>query len=321
VRWPLRRPQTIPPPWNGRCEVVASGLGEDTGCGIYVLQRGAFETIDRISTTDLAVTPDGSRLARLLWTDDELDTPGEVLIYDEHGVLAYHRVDELHEPHDAIWDGDLLVVVSTLTNTILWLNGSGAVERRWQAPGEGDCWHLNSLTLHRGRLHVSAFGRFDEHRGWLVNASVREDRGIVIDVASARDILNGLTTPHNPTWLDDRWLLCRSATGELLSLNAEGLEIDRRMLGGWTRGLAYDQSRIYVGVSAHRLYGAAEGQTASVMALDRTSLEVVDRWALPCREVYSVALVPKPLVTGLRTGFRTNGLRVVEQDALGLIGR
>lgn len=308
------------PPRGAGYEVVASGLGDDTGGGTYVLRQGAFETIDRVSTTGLAVTPDGSCLARLLWTDDEPDTPGEVLIYDEHGVLAYHRVDELHEPHDAIWDGELLVVVSTRANTILWLNGSGAVERRWQASGEGDSWHLNSLALHRGRLLVSAFGRFDEHRGWLVDASVCRDSGIVIDVASSRDVLDGLTSPHNPTWLDGRWLLCRSVTGELLSLTTEGREIDRRMLGGWTRGLAYDQNRIYVGVSAHRLYAAAEGQTASIVALDRASLEVVDRWPLPCRDVYSVTLVPTPLVRGLHAGFRTNRLRVAEQDALGLVG-
>ncbi len=296
---------------------MASGLSDDTGGGVYVLEHGEFSTIDRVSTTGLAVSADGTRLARLAWTDDRLDTPSELMVYDRVGLLAYFRVDDLHEPHSAQWDGDVLVVVSTRTNTILWLDRAGRVIRRWEAPGEGDCWHLNSLSKRHGRLLVSAFGRFSDHRGWS-DPAAREGHGIVIDVRSGRDVLTGLSAPHNPLWLDGGWFVCNSGDGELLRLNARGDITGRRAFHGWTRGLAYDESFLYLGVSAHHLRGA-EGGTAFVVALTRDGLEETERWILPSREIYDVALMPQSLVDGLRAGVCANRLRRAEQQTLAMI--
>lgn len=276
---------------------------------MYVLEDGEFRAIDDVSTTGLAVSAGGGRLAPLTWTGDE-NASGEVSVFNGAGLLAYHRVDDLREPHSAQWDGDVLVVVSTRANAILWLDSRGRVIRRWRVPGEGDSWHLNSLCTHRGRLMVSAFGRFRENRGWR-DVAAREGQGIVIDVRSGREVLTGLSAPHNPLWLDGRWVICNSDAGELLRLDARGNVFDRRVFPGWTRGLAYDESFVYLGVSAHRLRGADDA-TGFVVALTRYDLDEAERWTLPSREVYDVALVPVQLVEGVRVGcsrpFRHRGV-------------
>jgi acetolactate synthase-1/2/3 large subunit len=286
--------------------VVASCLGEDCGGGLYVLEDGRFALLDDLSSTGLAVSRDGERLARLLWAEDKADLAGELLIYDREGMLAHHRLDELRQPHSAGWDGDTLVVVSTGTNAILWVDSSGAVARTWKAPGDGDCWHLNSLAWRRGRMLISAFGRFAEHHEWTQEGA-RDGAGIVFDLHSGRDVLGGLSAPHNPLWLGGGWLVCNSGAGELLQLDSRGRVQVRRAFSGWTRGLAVDGPLVYLGISAHRL-GGAEAGTASVVGLTREGLEEVDRWNLPSREVYDVIVAPATLLGGPR-GSRTDQRR------------
>jgi acetolactate synthase-1/2/3 large subunit len=286
--------------WSGPSRVVVSGLGDDTGGGLYVLEDSTFSVLDGVSSTGLAVSADGSRLARLLWAEDEVDFAGELLIYDSRGLLAHHRLDELRQPHGVVWDGHTLVVVSTGTNAILWVDPSGVVRRTWKAPGNGDSWHLNSLAWRRGRMLISAFGRFAEHHEW-VQESAREGAGIVFDVCSGRDVLGGLSAPHNPLWLDGGWLVCNSGAGELLRVDRKGRVRARRAFSGWTRGLAFDEALVYLGVSAHRLRGADRG-TACVVGLTRDGLEEVDRWDVPSREVYDVIVAPRTLLDGVRRG-------------------
>jgi acetolactate synthase I/II/III large subunit len=294
--------------------LVASGLGDDTGGGVYVLEpTGGVVALDDLSTVGIAVSEDGSRLARLLWTDDDPQTSGELLLYDGRGVVGYRRLDALQEPHGAVWHRGRLVVVSTLANGILWLDAHGTPVREWRAPGDGDCWHLNSVAVWRDRLVASAFGRFDGHRGWM-RPGARDGGGTVFDVETGDDLATGLSAPHDPLPFEDGLLVCNSGGRELLRLAEDGRVVRRVPLGGWTRGLAVDEHRVYVGVSAHRLLGA-EGR-ARVVALDRATFRELRSWALPCREVFSLALTPPPLVAGLRTGFATNPYRLRESGRI-----
>ena len=88
----------------------------------------------------------------------------------------------------------------------------------------------------------------------------------------------------------------------------------RTALRGWTRGLAVSDDFLFVGESATRKPGGAYGEAAGIVVVDRASWEVVERIPLPCREIYDLALVPPSIVEGVRTGFRTNPLRVGERD-------
>ena len=292
--------------------IVATGFGDrDTGGGAFVLADSGFERIDWLASTGLAADPEGTRVARLLRDAGEAASSGELLVSDARGVETYRRIDALSDAHDVVWDDGELVVASASTNALLWLSASGDVLRRWKAPGTGDAWHLNSLLVDGGRLLACAFGRFAEHRGWSPPGAA-EGRGFVFDVETGETVLGGFTCPHHPLRLGDEWAICDSREQAFVVLDADGTVLVRVALGGWTRGVAVTADRLFVGVSARR--DEAGGRTASVAVLDRSTLREVDRLPLPSREVYAVAVVPTPLVDGLRQGFRTNALRAADED-------
>ncbi|MGH7844734.1 MAG: DUF4915 domain-containing protein [Candidatus Binatia bacterium] len=291
--------------------LIASCLGDDdTGGGLVAFDGSEIELVDRISSTGLHLA--GDRFLRLLWSSGETPSPGELLVYDKHGVARYYRIDELAEPHDITWDGKHFVIISTLTNTVLWITSAGEIAKRWRAPGEGDAWHLNSLLLRDDQILVTAFGKFHKHREWADKLSIHS--GLVFDPITGAAILTGLDAPHHPRFLDGAWIVCNSATHELLELNGStGAVVRRLLLSGWTRGIAVTDDLLFVGESANRS-DFNPGSHASIAVVDRKAWAVVDRLPLACREVYDLVWVGSQLMDGIRRGFRTNHQRVAEQD-------
>jgi hypothetical protein len=284
--------------------LVASGVGDDPPGGLYAFEGGAPTVLDNSDTTGLAVSPDGTRLARLLFTDDDPQTCGELVVYDARGVAAYRRIDDLQEPHAIVWPGEQLIAVSTLSNSILWLDDTGRVTgTRFMGGDGGDAWHMNNVLVHEGRVLASAFGRFDTHRGWNAPGA-RRGAGIVFDVETGADVITGLTCPHDPLFLDGRWLVCDSGTAALWAIGADGRPEERVDLGGWSRGLTYDDDHVYAGVSANRL--SERTGTAEIVVLDRRTLAERRRIALPCREVFALVWVEPALLEGLRAGLAVN---------------
>src|SRR5262249_29907968 len=171
------------------------------------------------------------------------------MVYDEAGVERYVRIDSLREPHDLVWNGQTFLAVSTLSNSVLWISPSGEVTRTWRADGDGDAWHLNSLFPVNGTVVAAAFGRFSNHREWSNGRAA--GAGIVFDLKTGVDVVNGLSCPHHPRLIAGSWLICNSAERELVLADAASGAIERRIaLQGWTRGLAVDNGVIYVGESA-----------------------------------------------------------------------
>lgn len=294
-------------------QIVITAFGDrDTGGGAFALEGEGLRRLDWLASTGLAVDGAGGRVARLLRDAGEPGGCGELLVSDARGIELYRRIDALADAHDAIWFDGRLVVASTSTNSLLWLGSGGEVVGSWQAAGEGDAWHLNSLAVHDGRLLACAFGRFAEHRGWAV-AGAAHGQGLVFDVESGETVLSGLSCPHHPFRLDGRWAVCDSAEKALLVFEEDGRRIAERVeLGGWTRGVALAGERLYVGVSAQRR--EQPGARAAVAILDRATLRELARVEIPAREVYALAAVPGALVAGMERGFRTNAARVGDED-------
>jgi hypothetical protein len=253
-------------------------------------------------------------LSRLLWSSGEAGSTGEMVVYDERGVLHYHRIDELIESHDVLWDGEHFVLVATMQNTVLWLDRGGQVVRRWHAPGSGDAWHMNSLWLDDDGLYISAFGRFEHHRGWAEKGA-RDGAGFVMRLDDQQDVLTGLTCPHNPHRTGDTWLANNSLAGRLVELDPRTGAFVRESapLGGWSRGLALDDEHIYVGVSANRASDTGPW-TSAIAVLDRQSWEEVGRLEVPSSEIYDLVIVPAAFDEAVRTGFRTDPSRTAEQE-------
>jgi hypothetical protein len=290
--------------------LLASCGGDDTGGGLFSFDGHDVEQIDRLSTNGLHFA-DG-RIIRLLRSWNDNDSIGEILLYDERGVERYCRVDSLVDGHDIAWDGHEFIVVSTSSNSIFWISPEGRIARIWKAPGEGDAWHLNCLLLRDNRIYVSAFGRFAGHREWVGRRD--EPAGIVFDLTTGKDVLTGLHGPHHPRYFDDAWFVCNSVLGNVVRIEPATLKVSRQLqLGGWTRGVAISDDYLFVGESAHR-YSAEGSQPASVAIVCRKTWALLDRFSLPCREVYDLVLVPPSMLQSLRRGFRTNHLRVSEQS-------
>jgi acetolactate synthase-1/2/3 large subunit len=294
--------------------LLASCAGDDTGGGLFSFDGRDVERLDRLSSSGIAFG--NNRFLRLLLCPGDDASGGELLLYDPRGVERYYRIDALKDCHELLWDGEAFVIVSTGTNSILWVSPSGEILRQWQAPGERDSWHLNSLFLRDGELFVSAFGRFRKHREWAEHKC--DGSGIVMSLATGKDILAGLSCPHSPKFMDGAWIVCNSATQELVQIEESTGAIRRRLqLGGWTRGVAVSDDLLFVGESANRHVPKANDR-ASIAVICRKTWNLLDRIELPCREISDLLLAPSSFLEGVRIGFRTNPRRVVEQEQYAL---
>jgi hypothetical protein len=244
--------------------LLASAFGDDTGGGLFAVDANGVEQLDTLSSTGLALA--GRRLVRLLRAPLEPGYGSELLVYDARGVAAYLRLDEIDDPHDVLWDGRNYVIVSTTSNAIVWVAPSGEIVRRWQAPGEGDAWHLNSLTTVEGKLFAAAFGEFDRHRAWTEHDPTQT--GFVFEPETGERVVRGLTCPHHPRFLDGTWVVCNSKDHELVAIGAGGRVAQRLRLNGWTRGIESSERFLFVGESAARDDSGAAA-TASVAVLSR----------------------------------------------------
>jgi hypothetical protein len=270
-------------------EIAVSCLDE----GLLLLDGGRVEQIDRLPTTGLAWS--GSRIARARFDPGETTRTGEILLYGPGGLDTRLSLAGLADPHDLAWDGELLVAVSTLGNAVAWLDAAGHIVRRWDPPGIGDCWHLNGVAVHAGRVLATAFGRFARHREWAVRP--REGRGVLLDAASGSVIAAGFSSPHSPRVVEGRLLLCDSGRSDLVVLARSG-RVERRLrLSGWTRGIAVGDEHVYVGESVRR----GEAGSATVAVLTRDRLTLVDRVELPAREVYDLVALPRGTTRALAT--------------------
>lgn len=289
--------------------LIASGFGSGGG-GLFVLGPAGFERLDHLETTGMAVSPDGRSLIRALLAADSDQL--HLLRYSDSGIDWYRHSQGLGDPHGVVWTApDEFAVANTGTNSVDWFDGDGLHLRSWQPPGHRDAWHLNCPAVTPdGRLVVSAFGRFTQHREWVDAMRAGRPTGLVVEAGTGATVLDGLLSPHDPLPLDDGgWLVCNTAACQVLHLDAGGGELARGQLDLWTRGLTLTEDAVYVGQSRDRHSGA--GETAAVVELDRTTLTERRRWRLPVDEVFSIAWVDEALLGGLRLGLGAlPGLRV-----------
>jgi hypothetical protein len=295
-------------PWQqalGDERLLVSGFGK-WGGGVYDLTSGVPRALDDIPTSGLGVG-DG-RVWRVLRAPGEQTATCELLSYDARGLRSYQRLDAIRDPHDVCWHDGAVHVSSSWDGTVWRVAGDGSTRPAWQGGTVPDSWHLNSLHVVDGRLHVCVFGRFDRHKGWKSDQDTPP--GFVHDVARGRDVLTGLAHPHAPRWVDGRWYLCESTRGSLTELDADGRVLRRTRIKRFSRGLAVVGRWVFIGGNAHR---KEADDRAEIVVVDRDDLAVVERIAMPCLEVYDIVAVPAELARGLAVGFGANPARAVEQ--------
>jgi hypothetical protein len=289
----------------GKDRLLVSGFGK-WGGGLYDLSSGEPQAFDDLPTSGLALG--GDRLWRVLRAPGEQTHACELLAYDERGVRSYQRLDAVRDPHDACWH-DGAVHVSSSWDGVVWRIGpDGSTEAVWRGGTVPDSWHVNSLEVIDGRLHVCAFGRFDGYKAWKDDG--HRGTGFVHDIGQGRDVLTGLAHPHAPRRVGDHWYLCESTRGSVTELDADGQVLRRVRVRRFSRGLAVVGDRIFVGGNAHR---KDLDDRSEIVVIDRATFEIVDQIAMPCLEIYDIVAVPFDLARGVAIGFGGNPVRAVEQ--------
>lgn len=258
----------------GRYE--SSGFG--TG-GLVCLHRNQCTVIDTLDCTGLWVNR--NRIYRYV------RGLGLLIGYGTNGVESLTRLSESRDVHSILVEDDEITCVSTGTNDIIWFDLAGHIKRKWHAPGTGDAWHLNSLFKKDGSLFVSAFGEFEQHRGW--NGQSR-GTGFVMNIDTLEKVVSNLHAPHNPYYIDDSWFVCDSMSNSIRIQSHAGERVVPAR--GFTRGFAHDADYFYVGQSANRKE-ALQGKQSSIAILKRTDCQLVDEIPLPFCEVFDISVVPE----------------------------
>ncbi|HET9730801.1 MAG TPA: DUF4915 domain-containing protein [Acidimicrobiia bacterium] len=254
--------------------ILVSGFGDDGRGGLYAIDGGRTQLVDRTQYTGL-YWRDG-RLLRLTRAPGEYT--GTARLVDDADVQVLPGV---RDPHDVLAANAGVLVVSTGTNTIL---RDGYV--LWQGPDVPDACHVNCVTEADDDVWASAFGWFQSFKGWRGRRAV--GTGVLWNLRTGEEI-GGLSHPHTPRFVDGSWLLCESILGAFVQRDRKGIEQRRIDLGGYTRGFAAVDDHWLVGVSARRTPG---GGDAHVAVIDPVNFAEIDRIALPCSEVYDIITAP-----------------------------
>ena len=291
--------------------MIASAFGEigsgGSGGGLFSIEGSRAERIDPISSMGLAV--DGERIARILRCRGQYGAGAEVAIYDHGGVRRYLRLDEAASVHDVAWDGDDLAIVSTWHNAIRWFAPDGRMVREVAFAGPSDAWHVNCLTRRDGEWYATMFGPVGAFGG---SSPKRVGAGRIFRVPSGETVVGGLTAPHTPRWLDGLWLVCDSASHEVLAIDEATQRVVRRFAcGDFTRGLTWDENFLYVGTS--RGHASQDPfKRAAIVVVDRASWTEQARISVPAEAIYDLVFVSPQLHAALRRGFDVNPLRTSE---------
>lgn len=255
--------------------------------GLVLVHEGKILVLDYRDSTGLAIH--GDKIARCILASGR----ASLQLLDAEGVVDLVFGDELDDPHDLIFHNEMYYLVSTGTNTVLRISDTGELLEKYVFPGEGDAWHLNCLFVVEGRVIVSAFGEFSEHRGYKGHTI---GAGFLFDLETREKIWEGLSQPHSPVVDGENIYLCDSETKRLLVRQIDGTE-SAYEFDGYARGLAVGEKRLYLGLSLSRNIEQEEGvKGCRIVAIDRATGKFEGQLELPFREIYSVVILQKELV-------------------------
>ncbi len=251
--------------------------------GLVALGPRGLSILDCHDTTGLFA--DEQRFVRAYQTFDGCHL--DLFEDDRHRTLFLPQVVDVH---DVFVDGEILYAVSTGTNEVLAYDLGGRLLERIAYPGKEDAHHLNCLGRIQGGLVISAFGRFQENRGWAGGLS--EGRGLVIglrDTQAAHPLFDGLDQPHTPCEHAGWSYVCDSRNNCLIRISGDRREI-LEFPSGYVRGLGFAQDTLYVGLSASRNQ-STEHTKARVAVVNLATFSIHAHIDLPFAEIFAIAPV------------------------------
>ncbi len=212
------------------------------------------------------------------------------------------------DPHSVAFQDGHVYVTSTGTNEIyrVAVQGEhfGEQELFWRYPGvryDRDEVHLNGITVADGRFITSCFGSRKPDGSW-------DTAGSVFYLDSGLPIRGGLNQPHTPLVIADRLVFAESAANKVFmyaKTAAAAWTLDAEFeMPGYTRGLALEDGRLFVGISSSRTVSRSrktavsapqQSSNAAIISVHLETQEQEIAWDLSAyaREVYDMISVPR----------------------------
>ena len=264
-------------------------VSSPNGGGLLFLHKQLLMPLMSEDASGLTPTADG-----LLWCVQTGDSRWLREVSDGR-LRSIAVADSPPDLHDVLTTADGIYAVFTESNQVVHLDAEYRVVESWRFGDEPDSAHVNSMTIHNGRLVASMFGRFRTHRGYK---GATRKAGLVVDVRTSQPLIEGLSQPHSLVSIGDELWLC-SSEDQSVHVYDGNYQLKRVVsLPGYTRGLAMGRDHLYVGLSRSRnTTGSDVGEfdTAVIAVLDRGSLDVVGYVPLPHREIYDIRVAPSTL--------------------------
>lgn len=252
--------------------------------GLVRIQNGTPIIIDSESTTGICFYE--GKLFRCL--QNTKDTPLNMIIYGKERTTRLVFPD-IRDVHDIYGHDGRLTIVSTGANEVVDVSTDNfEIVSRTGMKGKGDAWHLNCLELHDRKMMVSAFGTFMRHRGYKNRT---KGAGILFYLDTGKVVLNGFSQPHSPKIIDGRLFICNSGEKAVRRIDLETGSATVLEFENYTRGIAYSERYIFIGVSSSRNIPQDSG-TSKIVVLDRYSLKRLHEIPLDCGEIYNICSVP-----------------------------
>ena len=250
------------------------------GGGVFSCRNDAIICLDDRPTCGLSLAP--GKLARAVQAEDA------VVLTTAEGGQEYRG--PWADIHDVLLTEQGFYLVSTETSEVLrWDVAKKTVAGRWQFSEHRDSWHINCLGIVHEELCFTAFGDFSEARGYKNNSATR---GFLRSIHDTKNPwLEGLSQPHSILTARDGYLyLCDSETGNIRQYTME-FTLQRTLnIGGYSRGLAWRDGILFVGLSASRNVVEGEHQQAKIVAFDTKTWTEINRIVVPCQEIYDLLI-------------------------------
>jgi hypothetical protein len=173
------------------------------------------------------------------------------LVFTDLGFnyLKHHELEGLKGVHTIIsWQRSIYLSV-TNQDRIVKLDPALKQQDVWSNQTLQDDIHLNSLCVHDGQLHASAFG----HKAGQLWSSARQ--GYVFNVATGEQVINNIWHPHSSFSHAGKVYCCDSSNQQIISAGHTLL----KDLPGYSRGLFINDEIIICGSSLGRLVSHSTG--------------------------------------------------------------
>ena len=257
-----------------------------------MVAEGTVIALDRDDSTGIWVSDDA--LFRNVITRTHESTLMQLQSFSCSSGKRMLVEDKNFDFHDVLLHKSRLYLVSTGTNEVVALSAQGQELERYSYPGGTDSWHINCLGVWDAKVVLSAFGEFDSLRGYKHGS---RNRGFVIELESNKKLWEGLSQPHTPAQRDGKYYICNSEERQVL-IKGQDSNVLCLQFDGYTRGIAFSDHFMYVGLSKSRNIPAeaANSPFARIVALDLDTREICGEVSVAFAEIYDIRIARNPLL-------------------------